>query len=136
MKKVTLLLFVFIGTILYSNAQITYSLDFKDPKNVVNAIFYAAQSGDIDILNNFPDPWVENDELTESICLLIDDDEIDNFTSSFKNGKLTGNIDYKTSGNKKLVIVGISGVAFKGKTIKSIVLVNRYDNWFLYRMEY
>lgn len=130
-KLVTLSIFLTIA-VFWSHAQ-TYSLDFKDPKNLVNAIFYAARTGDIDVLNNLPDPLLENDDYTESICLM-DEENIDDFMVYFKNGK-AGEVSYYSENNANFAKVAVSGINVPEKVFTAIVLVKRYENWFLFSME-
>lgn len=135
MKKLISILVMFLGITQLNHAQ-NYSLDFKDPVNLTKAIFYAAETGDVDILNNFPDPLVENDLLTENITLITGEEAINEFRNAFKNGAINGELSYETAGGVNLAIVPVKGILLEGKSITHIVFINRYDNWFLYEMKY
>ena len=69
MKNILILVFAFFMIILKVNAQVKpYVIDFKDPKSVVNALFYSSQTKDFEVLQCLCDPFGENDGDTRSLC--------------------------------------------------------------------
>ncbi len=92
-----------------------FVIDFKDPKSVVNAIFYAAQTKDFEVLQCLCDPFGENDGDTRSLCsisnLFAQSSEyggnestelaINQFTQMFQTGRISGQITFEESDGLK-----------------------------------
>ena len=71
-------------------------VDLTDPIAVVQAIFDAAQSGDFSQLSLLCDPEGENDGDTRDICLVSEDEELqDLFVEFFANGKVAGEATFR-----------------------------------------
>jgi hypothetical protein len=120
--------FLFVSNGINTLAEEEYILDYKDPKNIVEAIFYAAKTGDIDIMSNLCDPKVYNDEAVEKLCFIeINDRVIRKFTNDFINGKVVGEVEYEQS-YAKVKVTGIKN----STRVKTFTLIKRYGNWFLY----
>jgi hypothetical protein len=144
-------LFLFVSlTILKLNAQTTkgYSIDYKDPTSLVNAVFYAAQTKDFQILPLLCDPLGENDGDTKSLCGLYEiiSNTSENYGTEitpiiesefillFKNGKLNGQITYEELDGVKYANVPFifNNSDGSSRSNESMRLVNRYGNWYFF----
>lgn len=56
----------------YGQKNEPYKVDNSNPKNVVNAIFYAAKNNDFSVLKELCDPLDKGDDDTKMICWLCD----------------------------------------------------------------
>lgn len=105
-----------------------FVLDHRDPLSVVEAVLYAADSGDIDVMCNLCDPRLMNDNKTEDLCFIAEQD-IAGFRKKFTNACILGEIEFKS----EYAYVTVSSKERSGSTV--FVLVNRYGNWYLYMLE-
>ena len=69
-----------------------FILDHRDPRSVVEAILYAAQTGDIDVMCNLCDPRLMNDETTEDLCFIMEED-VPRFRKQYGNAAIAGEIE-------------------------------------------
>ena len=128
-----------LATIFNSIGQKSYKIDFKDPKSVVNAIFYAAENKDFEILGSLCDPNGKGDIDTKSICGLSESTETGvvgdkttrtNLITSLKKGKLVGIVTYGSyEGTKTARVPFLFGP--NGKTEETMNLIQRNGNWYL-----
>jgi hypothetical protein len=125
MKKSLLLLFVF-AVLMCSNTVIGHEVDQSTPEKVVEAVFNAAKSGDIDHLKGLCDPKGENDGDTKRICQLTEADAAE-FMEYFKKGKVNG--EAQIDGDKASVPILFGP---EGKTKETMIVVKRGDKWYLY----
>ncbi len=123
-----------------------FDIDFKDPKSVVNAIFYAAQTKDFEVLQCLCDPFSKNDGDTRSLCsmssLLAQTSEfggnsathqaINQFVQMFELGRLSGPITYEEIEGIKYANVPFlfNHPGGENRSNESMKLVNRYGNWY------
>jgi len=106
----------------------SFILDHRDPLSVVEAVLYAADTGDIDVMCNLCDPRLLNDEKTEDLCFIADED-IPKFRKEFRGASIAGEIEYEY----EYAYVTLSSTE-RSEEIK-FVLVKRYGNWYLYEIE-
>ncbi len=140
---------LFIGIMAFglnATAQNTFELDQKDPKSVVEAIFYAAKTKDFSILNCLCDPKNENDGDTQRICelgkLSTTTEEtpettalINSFITAFKDGKVTGKTlieNRKKSGTSAEVPFWFNHPTGESRSNEIMTLIQRYGNWYLF----
>jgi len=131
----------------YSQNLITFDLNHKDPVSVVGAIFYAAKTGDLAILNCLCDPLRENDGDTKGICELsklaseetrdVEREEAQDifaeFSNYFRGGKITGEVQIKLEEgqSKAEVPFWFNHPGGESRSNETMVLVKRYGNWYL-----
>jgi len=100
------------------------------PESVVQAIFDAAQSGDLSSLKGLCDPLGENDGDTQAICdLATDAANRDEFVQYFFTGKVNGSAQIGPAGDKATVpfLFGPDG-----DSEGTMTLVNRDGQWYLF----
>jgi len=105
-----------------------FILDHRDPRSVVEAILYAAQTGDIDVMCNLCDPRLMNDETTEDLCFIMEED-VPRFRKEYGNAAIAGEIELQYD-YARLTLAGKGG---GGQTV--VVLVKRYGNWYLIEID-
>ena len=148
MKHIFFFLVFFLVAVTEGKTQSTrtFIIDFKDPKSVVNAIFYAAQTKDFEILQCLCDPFGENDGDTRSLCtmssLLAQTSEfggnaateqaINQFVQMFQLGRLSGPITCEEIEGIKYANVPFlfNHPGGENRSNESMQLVNRYGNWY------
>ncbi len=149
MKKIIFILTILVSTFWVAVAQDkkSYEIDFTNPKSVVNAIFYAAQTKDFAIMQCLCDPYGRGDGDTKRLCaipkivkLMEDSDgagqtkeKIDEFVTAFKVGRINGEVSYKEYKETLYAKVPFwfnhpSGASRSDETMN---LVKRYGNWYL-----
>jgi hypothetical protein len=124
-----------------------FEIDFTDPKSVVNAIFYAAQTNDFSIMQCLCDSFGEGDSDTKRLCSIsqiakqIKDyggsentkKGLDEFVKIFELGRISGQVTYEEYKGTQYANVPFlfnhSGV--KSRSDESMKLVKRYGNWYL-----
>jgi hypothetical protein len=106
----------------------SFILDHRDPRSIVEALLYAADTGDIDVMINLCDPCLLNDKKTEDLCF-IESEDIPKFRKEFRGALIVGEVQYQY----KFARVTVSRAERLGDSI--IVLVRRYGNWYLYEIE-
>ena len=125
-----------------------YVVDFKDPKSVVGAIFYAAQTKDFKLLESLPDPLGKSDGDVQKLTSIAELEkqvkdygandnvqiEIDGFISAFQTGRVTGKVTYGKEGNVETAYVPFYFSSSKGenRSTETMVLIKREGNWYLY----
>ena len=126
-----------------------YEIDFTDPESVVNAIFYAAQTKDFAILQCLCDPYEQGDGDTKGLCSIpnveksneyFDDSMMTKnnleqlFVQMFESGKINNKVTYEAYEGKDYAKVPFYfNVPNEQKSInETMMLVNRYGNWYLY----
>lgn len=139
---------VLISAINLAQAQKPFKLNQKYSKSVVNSIFYAAQSGDFKHLYGLCDPNGYSDRDAKRICFIAQladavsgnkasenaRQNLDEFISIFKPGKITGKITFENEGDTEYAKVPIwydhpLGESRSNETIK---LVKRSGKWYLF----
>jgi len=124
-----------------------FKLDFKNPKTVLNAIFYAAQSKDYAILQCLCDPFQKNDSDTKAICKIPQTIELakkngaylkaakitDAFSAHFNVGKITGEVVYTTKNGIEYAEIPFwfNHELGEKRSNETMILVSRYGNWYL-----
>lgn len=106
----------------------SFILDHRDPRSVVEAILYAARTGDIDVMCNICDPRVMNDEKSEDLCFIAPED-IPRFRKEYGSVSIAGEVEYEFE-YARVTLAGTGGA--DGTTI---VLVNRFGNWYLLEID-
>jgi hypothetical protein len=106
----------------------TFILDYRDPHSVVEAVLYAAQTGDIDVMGNLCDPHLMNDESTEDLCFIREED-VPGFRKEYGCAAIIGEIEFQY----EYARVTLAGTVSAGETV--VVLVKRYGNWYLYEID-
>ena len=101
-------------------------VDQSTPEKVVEAVFNAAKSGDIDHLKGLCDPKGENDGDTKRICELTEADAAE-FIEYFKNGKVNGKAVIEGDMATVPILFGP-----ERKTEESMKVIKRGDKWYLY----
>jgi hypothetical protein len=150
MRNYVVIVFITFSTsLICQNSTNKYQLDQSDPKSVVNAIFYAARSGEYDILENLCDPNGDGDGDTKRICALTDlkrqsslygetDDMakvFKEFNETFNLASVFGQISYDSLDNGDK----IANVPFmfnhpggENRSSEVMRLVEREGKWYLY----
>lgn len=124
-----------------------YEVDLKDPKSVVRAIFYAAESEDFDVLRGLCDPLNENDSDTRNMCELhrlqskLEEKgthpkakkRVKSFKKIFAPGRIRDEISYSEFEGAQYaeVPVWIDHPSGKDRKKETVKLVKRYGNWYL-----
>jgi len=154
MKKTFSFLLILLGLNLIAQKNSTttfYTIDFKDPKSVVNAVFYGAKERNLDVLRGICDPLNKNDVDTKNICTIIENQEIattkeqknaaqentNSFILKFETGKITGDVTFRKNedGSEYAdVPVWLNTEIGQGRNDVVIVLIKRFGNWYLYDM--
>jgi len=108
-----------------------FILDYTDPETVAKALIYAARNEDMGVLNNLCDPLLENDDYTESICLIEDPEKKKWVIKEFKDARLFSMV------NDRGDIYTIKMINIEGGHSKDVnlTLIKRYGNWYLYSMD-
>ena len=145
-----MLLTFFISTLTQTSYGQTkkYETDFKDPKSVVGAIFYAAQSKEYKIMASLPDPLGESDGDVKQLCSIAElakqlesyggnenvKKALENFVKTFELGRVTGQVTYEKDGERELAKVPFSFNSPQGqeRSKETMKLIKRYGNWYLY----
>ncbi len=96
------------------------------PEAVVQVVFDAANSGNLDVLPSLCDPLGENDEDVQRICETADGLQ-DQFIEFFKDGKISGPV--QTEGNEANV-----PVTFNNGDTDNIRCIQRDGLWYLFGM--
>ena len=148
MKNSLILFFLLVVSLSKAQAQTNnvFVIDFKDPKSVVNALFYSAQKKDFQILQCLCDPFGENDGDTRSLCSMSNLFEqtseyggnettqlaINQFTQMFQTGRISGQITFEESDGLKYANVPFifNHPGGESRSNESMKLVNRYGNWY------
>jgi hypothetical protein len=108
-----------------------FILDYKDPVSIVEAVFYAAKTGDIDVMMNLCDPSVLNDYTTENMCFIeLEERVIKRFMEQFESGEIVGDVEFEHD----FAYVNVIGID-KSDKIHTFTLIERYGNWFLFSFE-
>ncbi len=114
-----------------------FKLDQENPKSVVTALFYAAQTNDFKILKDLCDPLNHGDGETISICTLAHPDDSENrisrkeFIDLFIEGQISGTITYENPNGYHIASVPIQ-FGPNGNTEEYMKLVEREGKWYLY----
>lgn len=150
MKRSTLILAALLSTSLTAVAQDkkTYEVDFTDPKSVVNAVFYAAQTKDFAIMQILCDPYGQGDGDTKWLCSISQSAEqtdaqnasedakskLSEFVEMFEPGRINGEVTGETYKGAQYVNVPFHFNHPNGesRSNESMKLVQRYGNWYLY----
>ena len=149
MKKALLFSTVFIFNFIITNAQEkVFKLNQKYSNNVVNSIFFAAKSGDFDHLYKLCDPNGYSDRDTKQICFVtqladivkenkaseIAKQNLAEFISIFKSGKITGDTSFEKDGKTEYAKVPIwcNHPQGEDRSNEIITLVKRSGKWYLY----
>jgi hypothetical protein len=125
-----------------------YEIDFKNPESVLNAVFYVTKTKDYGILQCLGDPMQKSNGNVKRICsipYIIDlmnessdnsdlNKFLDEFFSIFETGRISGQTIYeKTEGIEYANVPFLkSNSEVVEQNIKSMKLVKRYGNWYLY----
>lgn len=115
----------------------SYILQTQDPENVMNAMFYAARTGDLAILSVLCDPKGEGDMDTKGICALGtpsgDKKILPLFVKAFFNAKIIGKPDFGKANKAGKVEISIQFTDPKREQLmnEKMTLVQRYGNWYL-----
>ena len=149
MKKTIVILTILISTcftIVGQNKKL-YNIDFADPKSVVNAIFYSAQTKDFAIMQCLCDPYGQGDGDTKSLCSISEIAKqieayggnentkkgLEEFVKAFEAGRITGQVTF----DKREDGTEIASVPFyfnsgggENRNNETMVLVKRYGNWY------
>jgi hypothetical protein len=150
MRNLQFLVIIILFSISKINAQTSkvYEIDYKDPKSVVNALFYSAQTKDFEILQCLCDPFGENDADTRSICSMSSlmaqisefggndatEQAINQFVQMFQLGRISGQITYEVVDGEKYANVPFfhNHPGGPSRSNESMKLINRYGNWYFY----
>lgn len=137
MKKIIIILsFIPLVTIGQSNE---FTVDHEDPSSVVKAMFYAAETGDFQILGNLCDPEGEGDEDTKTLCALSlykiagsrgSKATRQDFVEAFKNGKVSGQTKKRSDKYGDFADVPIL-FGPNGDKKETMTLINREGKWYL-----
>ena len=128
-----------------------YTIDYKDPSSVVNAIFYAAKSRNYSILSGLCDPQGKNDKDTRWICSIYykstqmepmevaetNIEMIKQFVRLFEKGFINGKISFEKDeeGNElSLVPIWINHPGGESRSNETMVLIKRESRWYLFSM--
>ena len=144
MKKIFFLL-ILLAFAITCRAQQKYEIDFSNPENVVNAIFYAANTKDYAVLLCITDPFDESDvdikrlrevpklaELIKGVSTKEMIDLVKDFIITFSNGKITGPAIFETHENDLYAEIPVLISTPIGEQIsEKITLIERYGNWYL-----
>ena len=104
-------------------------VDFRDPKKVVAAVFYAAQSGDASALASLCDPRGGGNEAVLRVCAQRPGEGLwESFRRQFSRGTLLG--EPRVSGDRALLNFAFGPAGDEPETME---LVRRGDRWFLFR---
>lgn len=149
MKKLVLILTAFLLTslLLVAQEKKSYEIDFTDPKSVVNAIFYAAQTKEFSIMQCLCDPYGEGDGDTKRLCSIsqiakqIEDyggsentkKGLDEFVNMFESGRISGQIIYSENEGEKYSKVPFlfNHPGGDRRSDETMILVKRHGNWYL-----
>lgn len=106
-----------------------FVLDQSNPENVVNAIFEAAKTGNLDLLTGLCDPMAENDGDTRRMCAAneANDQEKEEFITYFKDGKIAGEVLIEGDEARVPFLFGPGATENE-----EMVLINRDGKWYLY----
>jgi len=108
-----------------------FLLDYTDPINIVEAVLYAARTGDIEVMTNLCDPLLMNDETTENICLIeLENHVIQRFRNRFEKAVIVGDVSYEYN----FARVNLRGIDDEDE-MRTFTLVKRYGNWFLFSFQ-
>lgn len=147
MKNIQIVVFAFLAMFVKVNAQVKpYVIDFKDPKSVVNALFYSAQTKDFEVLQCLCDPFGENDGDTRSLCSISNlfaqtseyggnettQQAMNQFTQMFQTGRISGPVTFEELDGLKYANVPFifNHPGGENRSNESMKLVNRYGNWY------
>ena len=148
-KKLILSLVILIFVVSV-NAQENrpFKLNQKYAKNVVNSIFHAAQSENFDYLYSLCDPNGYSDRDAKQICFITQladmvkenkasesaKQNLVEFVTIFKTGKITGDIVFEKDGKTEYAKTPIWYNHPQGeeRSNETITLVKRSDKWYLY----
>ena len=143
MKKI-ILIFSFVPLLCVGQTE-KFNKDFDTPRNVVEALIYAASSGDFQILGGLCDPNGEGDEHIKSVCQLAfsleaGDDRTymtrESFANTFKNAimynsqKINGALVSQKNVGEDGDVAEV-GVSLGLDEARIIDLVNRDGTWYL-----
>jgi len=149
MIRLILILTVLVSTGFMAVGQYkkSYDIDFADPKSVVNAIFYAAQTKDFGILQCLCDPYGQGDGDTKDICSISQvakqiegyggsvntKKELDDFVKMFKSGKISGQVTYEYYKETQYAKVPFlfNHPLGASRSDETMNLVKRHGNWYL-----
>ena len=142
-----ILTFCFI-TRINAQSKKSFKLTQNSPSNVVKAIFQSAKTNNFDYLFNLCDPNGYSDRDAKRICFITQladtiegADASDNakqnlaeFVSIFKPGKITGDVIFENDGDTEYAKVPIWYNHPQGehRSNETIVLVKRSKKWYLY----
>ncbi len=146
--RLFLLSFILFTTTVFAQNSKTYQIDFKDPKSVVNALFYSAQTRDFEVLQCLCDPFGENDGDTRSLCSLSSlmaqisefggntatQQAVNQFVETFQLGRISGQITFEEVDGNKFANVPFyyNHPGGPSRSNESMKLINRYGNWYFY----
>ena len=104
------------------------TLDQSDPVSVVNAIFFAAQTGDYSNLASLCDPNGDNDGDTQAICdITAESDDVDLFAEYFALGQMQGQAEVEGDEASVPFTFGPNGT-----DEETMNLILRDGVWYLY----
>ncbi len=150
MKHSLVLLYFSLAFSFILNAQKskTFKFNQKSSKNVVNSIFQAAKSGTFDYLYTLCDPNGYSDRDVKRICFITQladtiegtdasesaKQNLAEFVTIFKSGKITGDVAYEKDGNTEYAKVPIwyDHPQGENRSHETITLVKRSDKWYLF----
>lgn len=149
MKKMTLILIVMIsfGLTVTGQNKKSYHIDFTNPKSVVNAIFYAAQTKDFAVMQQLCDPNGQGDGDTQKLCAISqiakqvgDDDDngdnqkkLDEFVKMFRSARINGTISYNDREGTQYARVPFlfNPSERESRNSETMELVKRNGKWYL-----
>jgi hypothetical protein len=146
--RLFLLSFILFSSTVFAQNSKTYQIDFKDPKSVVNSLFYSAQTRDFEVLQCLCDPFGENDGDTRSLCSLSSlmaqisefggnaatQQAVNQFVETFQLGRISGQITFEEVDGNKFANVPFyhNHPGGPSRSNESMKLINRYGNWYFY----
>jgi len=147
--KTVLLLSCFLLSMLsYAQKKTNFKLNQKYCTNVVKSIFHAAKSESFDYLYKLCDPNGFGDRDVKRICSITQlantieaadasenaEKNLEEFTSIFESGKITGDVVYEKDGDTEYAKVPIwyDHPLGEYRSNETMVLVKRTGKWYLY----
>lgn len=125
-----------------------FKLNQKYAKSVVNSIFHAAESGSFEHLYNLCDPNGYSDRDAKRICSITQladiiagtdasesaKENLAEFVTIFKSGKIRGDITYNNDGDTEYAKVPIwyDHPQGESRSNETIMLVKRSSKWYLF----
>ena len=149
MRQLFLILFTILNFLAVKGQEKkSYNINFTDPKSVVNAIFYAAQTKDFTILQCLCDPFGQGDGDTKRLCSISEIAKqidsyggnentkkgLEEFVKSFEGGRTTGQVTFdkgEDGTEYASVPFWFNSGAGEDSNNETMKLVKRHGNWYL-----